>query len=552
MVSILALNHLSMVGSQPTLSNFSALVTMQEKDIRVTVYYFEGEEEWGQHIFRMTTDVLPILEELVGFPYTHNFDVVIYPKTGKETSLWNAQNMMGGGIWINREEFTPEKITTWSYTAVIIHENVHYWSNNAIFEKPWLKEGYAELLTYIALQQMGREIDAIHKKNDWIKTVKENGYYNIPLDLFEYETNGPGNETTLLAYSKSALFCLEIYERYGIEPIQKINEYLHTNAMAVDSLGYMNLLEEHTGEDQEELFKEWVFPKNLDITAWENAEGRISELEEMVDSSLSSISEMYGFHKITDFIDFHMHIHNQITMVQSYIEDHDFVKAIEIIMREIEETRSKMQEFHGHAQTYFEAENFYDSLTSLYQGMPETRLLPVKEALLSLDYDHFTEQITEFYEEMENLTTYEAFFIEECQIEDCISPVSLDSLLSHMSYEEVMMRLDETLGVLQQYSVMEGDLREIDRATGLGLMLIGVGKNHCIQEMEEAHKELVNGNSREAQNILVSVRGVLLRGRQIGVVFLLGGMLVISSILLISVYMLKHKHENHDKKIQES
>ena len=175
-----------------------------------------------------------------------------------------------------------------------------------------------------------------------------------------------------------------------------------------------------------------------------------------------------------------------------------------------------------------------------------------KETLLSLDYDRFAEQITEFYEEMENLNTYEAFFIEEGQIEDCISPFSLDALLSHMPYEEVIMRVDETLGVLQQYRMMEGDLREIDRATELGLMLIGVGENHCIQEMGEAHRELVNGNSGEAQNILASVRGVLLRGRQVGVLLLLGGMLLISSILLISVYILKHKQKNHDKKNQES
>jgi hypothetical protein len=521
---------------------------MQERDIQVTVYYYQGDEEWGRHIFDITKEVLPILEDLAGFSYSHDFDVVIYPKTRKETHMWNAQNVMGRGIWINREKFTPDLITLWSYTAVIIHENVHYWSNNAIYGRPCLEEGYAELFTYLAFQRMGREIDALHKKNEWLKTVEENGYYNIPLDLFEYETAGLGNETTILAYSKSALFCLEIYEKYGIEPIQKINEYLHRNGIAADSLMYMNLLEEYTGEDQEELFLKWVFPKKIDIKAWENAEKRISELEELVDSSLSSIEEIYGFHRITDFIEFHMHIQNQITLAKSHIEEHDFEKAIEIITEEIEETHSKMREFDGHAQSYFKAEKYYDSFTSIYRGMPRDWLCAARKALLSLDYGRFTEQITEFSEEMEKLKTYQAFYTEVCLAEDCTSLISLDELFSHLSQEEAMSRVDTTLTVLREYRAIEKELADIDWVTGLGLTLMRVNEIHFAHDMENVYRNIIHGNSGEAYSILTSIQGELLEGRRYGAGIILGGILVTASIFLISIHVMKQK--KHDKQFR--
>jgi len=87
---------------------------MQEKDVTVTVYHYIGEREWGKHIFDITVDVLPILENLAGFPYPHDFNVVIYPKRSEQINMWNAQNLMKKGIWINRDRFTPEIIEKWS------------------------------------------------------------------------------------------------------------------------------------------------------------------------------------------------------------------------------------------------------------------------------------------------------------------------------------------------------------------------------------------------------------------------------------------------------
>jgi len=526
-----------LTGSTPDLGVFSTVVHMQERDLIVTVYYYEGEKEWGQHIFDTTAEALPILEELVGFSYPHDFDVVIYPKRSEETSMWNAQNLLYRGIWINRDRFTPENITSWSITAVIIHENVHYWSHDAIYEKPWLKEGFCELFAYLTLEKMGREKEAAHRKGDWVHDFEENRYYNIPLDMFEYETAGPGNETTLLAYSKSALFCYELYAKYGLDEIQEINRFLHQNNTAADSFMYMNLLEEYTGEDQKELFMEWVFPKRIDLETWQNTEDKISELKELADSSLDYIQEMYGFHKILDFIEFQMHIDTQISVAKSSIEEYNFEKALQIINGEIEEITKIMSEFDDYALQYFEAEEYYNSLE--VGEVPEDKLLAARDRLLSFEYGLFSDQLAEFYEEMEKLEMYQVLYSEWC-IEGCTSLDPLDELLLNNPYEEAISRVDNVVTVISEYKAAEKELANSDWFKTLGLALLGKSEEDFELDLENAQKEIKNGNSESAFHILTQVRGEFLKARRYGIGIVSGGVFVIVSI---SVLVMRQKRK---------
>ena len=506
--------------SAEDLESISTVVHMQERDLPVTVYYYAGEEEWGNHIFNITVEALPILEDLAGFPYPHEFDVVIYPKRSEDTRGWNAQNNMREGIWINRDTFTPKIITDWAHTAVIIHENVHYWSNDAIYEKPWLKEGYAEFFAHLALERMGRKEDALHRKNEWLSTVDVNRYYDIPLDTFEYEASGPGNETTLLAYSKSALFCYEIYEKYGIEPIQKINDYLYQNGVTADSFEYMNLLEEYTKADQEELFMEWVFPKRIDLGEWESAEHKISELKELADSWLSYIEDEYGFHRILDFVEFHMHVDTQIKTAQSFIEKYDFERAVKLMDEEIEKINSSMTKFEGHAVSYVEAEEYYNTVP--WEKVPADKLLTAKESLLSFDYDLFTEQLGTFYEEMETLETYQSLYDEWCT-EGCTSLDSLNELLSCSNYEQVVSEIGSIVDGFQEYKATEKMVDDSDWFTRLGGYLLK-NKGDLESDLEDAKEALKDGNSGDAFCILASVREELSRTKLYGIcIFLVLG-----------------------------
>jgi hypothetical protein len=502
-------------GSAQSLDFFTGVVEMQERNVPVTVYYYKGEEKWGQHIFDITISALPILEDLAGFPYPHEFDVVIFPKRTSETNGWNAQNLEGQGIWFNRDRFTPDMIKHWSTTAVIIHENAHYWSDERIYGKPWLKEGFCELFSYLTLERMSRKDDALRRRNDWSRTCEEYRYYNIPLDLFEYESAGPGNETTHLAYSKSALFCCEMYERYGLDVLKEINEHLYSSGISADSFTYMNLLKEYTQENQEELFMEWVFPKRVDITEWENAEEMIHELEELVDTSMSHIEEVYKFHRIMDFVEFQMHINNQIKYARSSMKEYDFEKAVQIIEEEIEEVTGIMSEFDGYAVLYFEAEEYYNSIQETLGEIPQDKLITAREYLISFTYDLFTEYINAFYGEILNLETYHVLYNEWCS-KGCTSFKSLDELVSQ-DYDEVLLYVDSTIHAIQEYDGVKKELSETTWVITLGILLQGKGMEDFEIDLENAREEITCGDGENALLILGHLRDELSKARRFGI-----------------------------------
>jgi hypothetical protein len=511
------------------LESLSTVVKMQQKDVRITVYYYSGEKAWGQHIFDINVEVLPILEDLIGIPYPHDFDVVIYPKRSEDINMWNAQNRLREGIWINRDRFTPDVIRLWSYTTVLIHETVHYWSDDAVFKSPWLKEGYCELFAYLALEKMGREEDAARRKREWSRTVEEKRYYSIPLDVFEYEAAGPGNETTVMAYSKSALFCCEIYERYGLEPIQKINQHLFSNGIQADSFTYMNLLEEYTGEDQKELFMEWVFPKRVDLEVWERAEAGISELNELTESSLSYIEHTYGFDPVIDFVEFNVHIITQGNMAHSYIEEYECEKALQIINGELEELHKIMAEFDGYALQYYEAEDYYNRLQMTLGEIDHGKLLAARDSLLSFRYDLYTEYLAAFYEEMEILEMYQTLYSEWCAGEGCTSFTPLDELLSDGKYEEVLSRVDRIVTVVSAYEAAEQELARSDWLTLIGFTLLRKRRADFESDLENAQEDIKNGSPAKALEILTCLSEELSKARKYGVGIVLGGALVIVS-----------------------
>ncbi len=541
-IGILVVSQVSQNVTAEDLNSVSGVVEMQEKTIHVTVYYYEGEEEWGHYIFDITVEALPILEDLAGFPYPYDFDVKIYPKRSEETRMWNAQNLLYQGIWINRDKFTPENIKSWDITAVLIHENVHYWSNDAIYEKPWLKEGYAELFACLALERMDRKEAAVHRRNGWSHTVEENRYYNIPLDMFEYEAAGPGNATTLLAYSKSALCCYEIYEKYGIAPIQKINQYLYQNGMVADSFMYMDLLEDYTGEDQKEFFTKWVFPKNIDIQEGQNVQDKIEELEEQADELLSYIEETYGFSEIIDFVEFQMHLTTQIKMARSCIEEYDFEKALQIINEEIEGVDNAMSEFDGHALRYFEAEEYYNSLKFTLGEIPEDELLVARDSLLSFNFELFSEQLAAFYDNMEKLETYDRLYTEWCMGNNCTALDPVGELLSHVSYKEVVSRADRTVTAVQEYEAMQKELADCDWFTLIGMVVLGKSEEDFESDLENVEEEIKNGSLEDSLSILAQIHNNLSTSRKCGTGVVLGVVFVLIFASFIVVKKRKTKH----------
>jgi hypothetical protein len=497
------------------LEAISVSVPMQERDVMVTVYYRPGDEEWAQNIFDTVVEALPILEELAGFPYSHKFNVEVYPKSDREMEGFGGKNLMERGIWINRDVFTPETVKYGSIILLMLHEMAHYWSDEAIYTKPWLKEGFCELFVFLVLMETDRKGQAFARKNDWSLILSRNEALDFPLDQFEYESLGPSSNKTDLAYSKSALFCYEIYKTYGIETIQKINEYLYDNGIAADSFTYMNLLEDFTGEDQKEFFLGWIFPEDLDVEEWQNAEDAINELEELVERSFSHIKETYGFNVIMDFVDLRLHITTEIVKAKSCVRDYDFEKAVLICRDEIEKTEAIFSEFDEYAERYREAEEYYASLDPVMtENIPKDKLLAARYRLLSFEFDLFTQKLEEFYGELEPAEMYQDLYSVWCASGEC-TLLAFEEVFSSESRDEAIAYMSSMVVVMQDYEATAEKVAHAGPVTSLGIVVLG-GKSDIRSNLECAQEEIRGGNLDTALSLLTTIDGNLSRARMYG------------------------------------
>ncbi|MBU7024146.1 MAG: hypothetical protein HXS40_08250 [Theionarchaea archaeon] len=545
-VGILLINCFPLqVRGQPLA--LSGVVSMQERDVRVTVYYHPGDEVWAQNIFDTAVEALPILEELAGFPYSHRFNVEVYPKSDREMEGFGGKNLEERGIWINRDVYTPELIKYGSNTFVILHEMAHYWSDDEIYTKPWLKEGFCELFVFLVLMETDRKGQAFAKKNDWSLIASRNEALDFPLDQFEYESRGPQSNKIDLAYSKSALFCYEIYKTYGIETIQKINEYLYDNGIQADSLEYMNLLEDFTGEDQKEFFLGWIFPEDLDIKEWKNADDAITELEELVDRSFSHVKETYGFNAVTDFADFRLHILTEIAKARSCVRDYDFEKAVLICRDEIEETEAIFSEFDECAECYREAEEYYGSLDPMItRNIAKDKLVAARYRLLSFEFDLFTQKLEEFYRELETAEMYRDLYSDWCSNGECTLPV-FEEVFSSKPRNEAIAFMGNMVAVMQDYESTAEDVAHTDPLTSLGIAVLG-GKPDIISDLESAQEEIRSGNSDTAQSLLTAIEENLSRARMYGT----GVVCVVLASMAGSLFFVWKKREAPPRKTQEN
>lgn len=525
----------------------SSVVPMRERDVIVTVYYRPDDEEWAQDIFDTAVEALPILEELAGFPYSHRYNVEVFPKSDREMEGFGGKNLNERGIWLNRDVYTPELIKYGSNTFLILHEMAHYWSDDEIYAKPWLKEGFCELFVFLVLMEMDRKGLASTKKNDWSLIVSRYKTLDFPLDQFEYERQGSQSSKIDLAYSKSALFCYEIYKTYGIETIQEINKYIYDNGIAADSFTYMNLLEDVTGEDQKEFFLGWIFPEDLDVEEWKTAEDAINELEEVADRSCSQVREAYGVNAVTDLTDFWLHITTEIARAKSCMRDYDFEKAARICRDEIEKTEATLSEFNRYAECYRQAEEYYASLDSVVKdNIPRDKLLAARYRLLSLEFDLFSQKLEEAYTELETAEMYRDLYSIWCADGEC-ALLTCEEIFTLKSREEATAFMRSMVAVMQDYMAAAEKVEHAGPITSLGILVRG-GESDIRGNLERAQEEIRCGNSDTARSFLAAIEENLSMGTVCGA----GVICIVLISTACSLFLVWKKRKAPPKRMQEN
>ncbi len=210
-------------------------VAMQEQDIRIRVRYVAGEEAWAKKIVAVLTEALPVLEDVMGFPYQGSGEIEVIRSRSSETQGYE-------GLY---EDADTVGILPSATRGTIVHEGAHLWSWP--FDSVWLKEGWAE---WSAREAMRR-----------LKMNPEDSEYKMPrrdkvkMPLQDWRHVGFDSEENAqieqYGYAKSYDTIKRLVKLAGLPKIQQMNQTFaesaeKDDALQADSYSYLELLLQQT------------------------------------------------------------------------------------------------------------------------------------------------------------------------------------------------------------------------------------------------------------------------------------------------------------------
>ena len=190
-------------------------VHLTERDVKITIEFWDGEDEWANKMMRTAIESLPVLEDVTGSSYPMEYDITITQATSAGTlGYGGANNGMDGIILLHTENY-----------ETLIHELAHYWTRECNFESIWMDEGYANLYTYLVLEQTHPD-DATARKELYFEQY-ETLKLTYDLSLSEWEVpdsfNSENANEVDYGYRKSFVVAYNKYENEGLESIQVSN-----------------------------------------------------------------------------------------------------------------------------------------------------------------------------------------------------------------------------------------------------------------------------------------------------------------------------------------
>lgn len=210
-------------------------VTMQEQDIRIRVRYVEGEEAWAQKVVTVLTEALPVLEEVMGFPYQGSGEIEVIRSRSSDTLGYE-------GLY---EDADTVGILPSATRGTIVHEGAHLWSWP--FDSVWLKEGWAEWSAREAMRRLKMNPeDSEYKmpRRDKVKMPLQD-WTHVGFDSDEDE------QIEQYGYAKSYDTIKRLVKLVGLPKVQEVNRAFAESAekgdpLLADSYSYLELLLQHT------------------------------------------------------------------------------------------------------------------------------------------------------------------------------------------------------------------------------------------------------------------------------------------------------------------
>ncbi|MBW6470147.1 MAG: hypothetical protein K0A90_02870 [Methanosarcinaceae archaeon] len=187
-------------------------VHLKEKDVVISIVFWDGEDEWANTMMNTAIESLPILEQVSGLSYPLEYGITITQATSADTlGYGGANNGKDGIILLHTEKY-----------ETLIHELAHYWTMECDFEAIWMDEGYANLYTYLVLEHNHPD-DAVARKELYFEQYKNmKPVYDIQLSDWTVPDafNSENANKIDYGYKKSFVIAYNKYEKEGLESVK--------------------------------------------------------------------------------------------------------------------------------------------------------------------------------------------------------------------------------------------------------------------------------------------------------------------------------------------
>ncbi|MDF1533979.1 MAG: hypothetical protein P1P69_05690 [Methanosarcinaceae archaeon] len=187
-------------------------VQLKEKDVVISIEFWDGEDEWANTMMHTAIESLPVLEEVSDLPYPMKYNITITQATSADTLGYGGVNNGKDGIIL---------LYTENYET-LIHELAHYWTMECDFEAIWMDEGYANLYTYLVLEHNHPD-DAVARKELYFEQYENmKPVYDIQLSDWTVPDafNSENANKIDYGYKKSFVIAYNKYEKEGLGSVQ--------------------------------------------------------------------------------------------------------------------------------------------------------------------------------------------------------------------------------------------------------------------------------------------------------------------------------------------
>jgi hypothetical protein len=232
-----------------------------DRDAELTIRAWPDDPEWTERVSDLMARGLPEIQKLVGLPWAHEEPLIVQESVSRTT---------GGYAGLFDPADGRVEVAYYADPFVILHEAAHAWFNGGLLADRWANEAFASYYAQSAGGRLEQEI-AVGELTDELREAA------FPLNA--WAPAGRGDPTAEdYGYAAAVTLAREIARRAGHDGLRRVwaaaagreaayqppavdpgtSRPPETADAPPDWRGLLDLLEEHTGEEFSDLWREWV------------------------------------------------------------------------------------------------------------------------------------------------------------------------------------------------------------------------------------------------------------------------------------------------------